>query len=152
MRLPPRIHFSGRAMCLSWRAVAGFTLIEVLVAVAIAGIALASLTAAIRTGLGNAEAAEQYNEAAHRAQSRLDTVGIVMKLTPGEQSGDDGGGFSWRVRISAPQSHPMPPRATDPRPPALYDVEVTVSWRNRGAERSVIIHSQRLGAAVADNA
>jgi general secretion pathway protein I len=132
------------------RGGAGFTLIEVLVAVAIAGMALASLAAAMKTGLGNAEAAEQYTEATHRAQSRLDTVGIAIPLTPGEQSGDDGGGFAWRVRISPPQVHQTaPPRATDPRPPALYDVDVTVSWRNQGAERSLVIRSQRLGPPVA---
>jgi general secretion pathway protein I len=131
---------------------AGFTLIEVLVAVAIAGIALASLSAAVRTGLGNAKAAEQYNDATHRAQSRLDMVGSAIPLTPGEQSGDDGGGFAWRVRISPPQTHTAPPRANTPPLPALYDVEVTVSWGNRGSGHSVVIHSQRLGRPAANDA
>ena len=74
-----------------------------------------------------------------------------MPLAAGEQSGDDGDGFLWRVRVSAPQIHPTAPRATDPRPPALYDVEVAVSWRSRGAPREIVIHSQRLGRPVADN-
>jgi hypothetical protein len=79
-------------------------------------------------------------------------VGSAIALTPGEQSGDDGGGFAWRVRISSLQAHAVPPRVNAPPPPALYDVEVTVSWRDRGSGHSVVIHSQRLGRPVANDA
>ena len=51
------------------RPAAGFTLIEVLVALAIAALGLGALMAAAGTGLGNATLADQYIEATRRAQA-----------------------------------------------------------------------------------
>lgn len=128
------------------RRSAGFTLIEVLVALAIAGLGLAALVAVTGTGLGNVDLATKYIEATRRAQSRLAMVAVSQPLVAGEQSGDDGGGYSWTTRISAPVVRAVVAGA-DPAP-ALFDVEVEISWRNGSQKRSVSIRSERLGAAV----
>ena len=47
----------------------GFTLIEVLVALAIAGMGLAALLVAVNQGLAGVGSADQYIEATRRAQS-----------------------------------------------------------------------------------
>jgi general secretion pathway protein I len=86
----------------------GFTLLEVLVALAIGALALGALGALVSEALGNVGHAEEYIEATQRAQSRLEQVGTALPLTPGEQSGSDGGGFSWTVAISPPHIHVAP--------------------------------------------
>jgi general secretion pathway protein I len=121
----------------------GFTLFEVVVALAIAAMGLGALMAATSQGLGNAQLADRYIEATRRAQSRLAELGKATLLVPGVQSGDDGGGFSWRVRIAPPATHDAPPANGVPAL-ALYTVEATVSWQSGGASRSVSLQSLRL--------
>jgi len=120
-------------------AASGFTLIEVLVALAIAALGLGALMIAASQGLGNLRTADNYIEATRRAQSRLATVGTELKVEEGDWSGDDGGGFSWRV-----QAHPVP--GTDEKAPFIpYDILVTVAWSSEGKAKSVSLQSQRLG-------
>jgi general secretion pathway protein I len=123
---------------------AGFTLIEVIVALAIAALGLGMLMMATGTGLTNATAAGETIEATLRAQSHLAALGTLTPLHPGVQSGDDGGGYFWRVAISQPVSHASAADA-DETPPALYSILVTITWRSGLASRSVSLRTQRLG-------
>ena len=123
-------------------AQSGFTLIEVVVALAIAAMGLSLLMAAASTGLGNAHLADQTIEATRRAQSRLAEVGTTSPLDPGLRSGDDGGGFSWRSRISSPVLHGSRP-AGGSKVMGLFTVEVTISWRSGNSIKSVSLQSKR---------
>ena len=122
----------------------GFTLIEVIVSLAIAALGLGMLMMATGTGLTSASAADETIEATLRAQSHLDALGSLTLLRPGIQSGDDGAGYSWQVAVSQPVSHA---NAADPAetPPALYSILVTISWRSGLSSRSVSLRTQRLG-------
>jgi general secretion pathway protein I len=124
----------------------GFTLIEVLIALAIAALGIASLIAATGTGLGNVDVAARVIEATRRAQSRLAAVGISAPLLPGELSGSDGDDYAWTTRISSPLIHTAVAGA-DPTP-ALFEVEVEISWYDGPRRRSVSLRSERLAAAV----
>lgn len=122
-------------------AASGFTLIEVLVALAIAALGLGALMVAASQGLGNLRTADNYIEATHRAQSRLATVGTELAVKDGDWSGDDGGGYSWRI-----QAHPVP--GTDAKAPFIpFDIVVTVAWSSEGKVKAVSLQSQRLGPA-----
>src|SRR5262245_59527729 len=90
---------------------AGFTLIEVIVALVIAGLGLTLMLGAVSQGLNNAGTADRYLEATRRAQARLAEIGVTSPLKPGMQNGDDGGGFYWQTEISEPLIQRMPARA-----------------------------------------
>src|SRR4030088_3809545 len=75
----------------------GFTLLEVVVAVSIAGLALVGLFKAGSTGLFAANTAGRVEEAVERAQSHLAAFGRASDVFAGEIEGDDGGGFHWRL-------------------------------------------------------
>jgi general secretion pathway protein I len=124
-------------------AEAGFTLIEVLVALAIAALGLGALMAAAGTGLANSGVADRYIEATRRAQSLLALAAAAAPLQPGERSGADDDGFAWRIRVSAPVLHAAVKGATADRLPGLYAIEVTVTW-SAGSTRSVSLRTQRL--------
>lgn len=126
------------------RGDAGFTLIEVLVALAIAALGLSALMAAAGQGMRNVTVANTYLEATRRAQTRLDIVGVIAPPVAGERFGDDGGGFTWRVRLS-PVGDRAPPKGSDKEPLTLYDVTVTIGWKSGAASKSVTLQSQRLG-------
>jgi general secretion pathway protein I len=114
----------------------GFTLIEVLVALAIAALGLALLVAATGSGLQNVTIADQYIQATSQAQSRLAQVGRVIPLKKGNYFGVEGNGLHWRVQIAAPMSR-------SGSAPALYPVAVTES-SGEGQTRASL-YSERVG-------
>lgn len=119
-------------------------MIEVVVALAIAAFGIAAIVAASRGGLSNASLAQRYEQATRRAQTRLAEIGVLGPLTPGEQAGDDGDGFQWHSRVAPPALQPAQPAGTDGASmPALYDVEVDISWQQGGRSYRVELDSQR---------
>jgi general secretion pathway protein I len=122
---------------------AGFTLFEVVVALAIAALGLGLLLSAVSTGLGNSAVANQYTEATRRAQSHLAQLGVLEPLTPGVRSGDDGRGYSWQTRISLPIVH----AGLEEGDPGLglYTIEVSIGWQTGGQTKTVSLQSLRLG-------
>jgi general secretion pathway protein I len=126
----------------------GFTLLEVLVALAIAGLALVVLFRAGGEGLVAVDTALRAEQAAERARSHLAAVGHGMALTAGDFSGEDGGGYRWHLRL-VPIAHLRSPATSDVRPVAttLFEVEVSISWVGRGRDRAVVLKSYRLATA-----
>ena len=126
----------------------GFTLLEVLVAFVIAALALGALTQGAAGGLQSARVSGHYQEALSRAQSRLAILETAP--TPGEQRGDDGGGFNWQVNVAPIATAGRPREGIDPPRPGramLLAVTVRVSWRMDGGERAVMLATERLGPA-----
>src|SRR5450432_1037956 len=75
----------------------GFSLLEVLIALIISGIALATVFQAAGETMRATASAARHQQALSRALSHLDGAGV--NLMPGEQEGDDGGGFHWHVLV-----------------------------------------------------
>ncbi len=122
----------------------GFTLLEIVVALSIAGLALVGLFRAGSGGVLAVDAAGQVNEAIERAQSHLAAVGRISAITPGETEGDDGGGYRWRVD-ARPLAAWQVGSAAAARALTLFEVELTISWKAGGGRRSVVLSSLRLG-------
>jgi general secretion pathway protein I len=112
-------------------------LLEVLVALVIAALALAVLFGAVSGGLQTVQDADLTQQAVSRARSHLEGLAGTI-LTPGVQNGDDGGGFHWQTQISFATAAPAPKLA-------LYNLAVTISWAESGHTRQVRLDSQRLG-------
>lgn len=113
---------------------AGFTLLEVLVAFVIAALATLVLYKAGFDGAAESAVAARYQEAVARAQSRLASIGTLTALQPENLSGNDGGGFHWRVSIAALQSGGGQ---------GLYAVRVSESF----GTRQVVLATEKLGPA-----
>ena len=77
----------------------GFTLLEVVVALVIAALAVVGLFQAASGGLLAVDTAGRVEEAVQRAQSQLAAVGRSAALVQGEFTDDDGGGYHWRLRV-----------------------------------------------------
>jgi general secretion pathway protein I len=100
---------------------AGFTLPEALVALAIAGIALAVLLGAVGTGLGGAGRAALHARALSVAQSHLAALEGAVVPQSGMQEGDSDG-FHWTARVSPVLQGPEPSAAGG----ALLALDVSV--------------------------
>ena len=120
---------------------AGFTLLEVLVAFAILALSLGVLLQVFATGLRNTTVAENYSQAAMYAESILAAVGVGEPL----QEGSDGGAideiFSWRSQVSAYGDEVL--EFDDLRANA-YRVIVEVFWGESERKRSVSLETLRL--------
>jgi general secretion pathway protein I len=129
----------------------GFTLLEVMIALIIAGMAAVALFEAVGSGMHATQTASMYDQAIVRAKSRLAAATHGTSLAPGDRRGDDGGGFQWRLRV-APIANaalrPMGligPRAASTQAVVLYEVTVWIGWNDGGTERQVRLDTQQVG-------
>lgn len=129
------------------RSAGGFTLLEVLVALAIAGLALVGLFRAGSGGLFAVDTAARAEEAVQRAQSHLAAIGRDAGLIEGETSGDDGDGYRWRLRVQPLTNRQSPaPDGVSSVTTTLFNVEVAISWPGHTGDRAVVLRTLRLGS------
>ena len=122
----------------------GFSLLEVLVALLITGIAMGALFQGALGGLRAADISGRTEEALSRARSRLAALGQAGPIQPGDRQGDDGGGYRWRERVSPASARPATPGTPEL---ALYQVQLRISWGEGLGVRSVTLETRRLGSA-----
>lgn len=143
---PRRSPGSGLPRTGRGRRAAGFTLLEVVVALFLAGLALAMLFRAGSTGLYATDTAQKAEEAAERAQSHLAAIGRDVALVTGVSEGNDGGGFRWRLSVQPIASLQNRSNLGGLRvATTLYAVKVAVSWKAGGKTRRVVLVTRRLG-------
>jgi general secretion pathway protein I len=129
-------------------------LLEVIVAFIIAALALAVLYNAGMTGLRSTAAALHYGQAVARARSHLTLADHASPLMAGNWSGDDGGGYSWHLRVTPIESTSVRPitaltlaKSAD-FPLTLYAITVWISWHDADATRIVQLTTEEIGQGV----
>jgi len=129
----------------------GFTLLEVLIALIIAGLAVAAMMQAVGGGLHATRTATLYDQALVRAQSHLASATHASALAAGDFQGDDGGGFRWRLRVLPVSVVPLRPvgligpRGQSAIPVALYSVIVQIAWKEGETTRQVQLETEQVG-------
>jgi len=103
----------------------GFTLIEIIVSLAILAVALGALFQSFSTGLRATAVTDRQAAAVMLAQSLLDRIGQDIPLAAGEQAGVSDDGLRWSIAI-APSPLIAPERRAD-SPLLPFDVVVTVA-------------------------
>ncbi|CCE00698.1 type II secretion system protein [Bradyrhizobium sp. STM 3809] len=120
---------------------AGFTLVEVIVALAMLSLGLTLVMSLLSTGLSRAGMAERLAGAVSLAQSVLTQVGPVSPLRIETREGTEPGGYRWQLAI-----HPYrAASAEDSRMVELYQVSVQVGWMEGQEPRSYALSTLRLG-------
>jgi len=126
----------------------GFTLLEVVVALAIAAVALVALFEAGSGGFFAVDTAARAQEAVQRAQSHLAAVGRDAALVQGDFTDEDGGGYRWRLSVRPLATRQVPATSGNANASeTLFDVEVAISWPGHTGDRSVALKTLRLGTA-----
>jgi general secretion pathway protein I len=132
---------------MSDRIAGGFTLLEVVIALAIASLALVALFRAGGDGLVAVSTASRAEEAVQRAQSHLAALGRDEPLPEGQTEGDDGGGYRWHLRVAPMARWQRPGSVGAPAGETiLYDVEVSVSWRGNGHDHAIMLSTERIAS------
>lgn len=119
------------------RSSSGFTLLEVIVALAIMGIGFALAMELLATGLRSAKASEDYTLAVLLARQKMAETLAASSLTGSAEQGQFDGGLNWATEIQPfPQDQELPAQ--------LYQVRVRVAWPGRRGEKSVDLYTLRM--------
>lgn len=114
---------------------AGFSLLEMMVAISIMALCLGALYQAASGATRNVRAAERYAYAVELARSLLAENAMVPQNGV-NTSGETGSGFQWVVQTS-----PRDLQRTGLGDAALQDIEVSVAWYDGSKRRHVALNS-----------
>jgi general secretion pathway protein I len=119
---------------------AGFTVIEVIAALAILSLSLALLFSTMSEAIHRQQRAKTLAEASVLAQSLLARIGTEFPLRQGDAKGDFPNGFRWETEIAAYGD------ASDAQewPVAAYRVGVTIFARNQVKQPAASLTTIRL--------
>ena len=131
-------HAAARTPHSAPRGEPGFTLLEVIVALAILGIAFALAMESLASGVRSAKASEDYTQAVLLARQKIAEMVVTPSLKQFADQGEFGGGFRWVSEIQ-----PLPQDEVD-LPAQLYRVRVRVIWPGRRKEKSLDLYTLRM--------
>jgi prepilin-type N-terminal cleavage/methylation domain-containing protein len=120
---------------------AGFTVVEVIVALAIFSAGVGVLFDMISTGLRRTSGAERTVEAGSLTQSLLAEIGTEYPVVAGEHAGEFGGGYHWHLKMQAAGGA----KEQDERPVGLYEVSADLEWEEGTQRRSFRVNTLRIG-------
>jgi general secretion pathway protein I len=124
---------------------AGFTLVEVIVALAILSAGLSVLLGQISSGLLRTANAERMAEAGSLAQSLLAEVGTDLPIKAEERYGQFPNGYRWRLKMQ----HYGGAKEREEWPVGLYVISTEVEWDEGTQQRSFGLTTLRVGPKVA---
>ena len=113
----------------------GFSLLEMVVAMAVLSLCLGVLYQATGGATRNVRTDERYAYAVELARSLL-AGNSSVPLEGLSVRGETPGGFQWRTAAS-----PVSLGGAALPPGSLHTIEVAVNWRDGSTDRSVVLHS-----------
>ncbi len=119
----------------------GFSLLEMVVAIAILGLSLGALYQSVSGATRIVRSDEKYAYGVELARSLLASHERVPAAGAHDR-GETAGGFSWAVTAS-----PLTLTGTDLEPGSLQEIEVVVSWPDGLQRRRVVLNSFVAGIA-----
>jgi prepilin-type N-terminal cleavage/methylation domain-containing protein len=127
---------------------AGFTLLEVAVAMSILGLVLVTMMQVISGGLTLEYKAGELGRAVVKARALMDELMTELELRDGVEEGGDGTNMQWRrtVRLATPEEGgPLEESELDfEHEHVLRYVEVVVAWNEGGREKTYTLQSLRV--------
>jgi general secretion pathway protein I len=120
---------------------AGFTLVEVIVALAILSVGLSILLGLISSSLRQTASAERMAEAGSLAQSLMAEVGTDLSIKPEQRDGLFPNGYRWHLKM-LPYGDAI---ERDEWPVGAYTISTEVEWEEGTGRRSYALTTMRLG-------
>ena len=119
----------------------GFTLVEVIVALAILSVGLSVVLGVISGGLEQTASAERRAEAGSLAQSLMAQVGTEWPIKSEERDGQFPRGYTWHLRVQQYGTG----KEREEWPVGLYTISTEVKWDDGKERRSYELTTLRVG-------
>lgn len=127
---------------------AGYTLIEVVVAFAVLGLALMLLLGTLSNGARQVRWSADAGRATLHARSLLDDVGIAIPVETGTTRGTfDDGRYRWALAIAPYEDPDAAPTLIDPGAARLFALTLDVDWGAAGPRERLRLRTLRLRAS-----
>jgi general secretion pathway protein I len=121
----------------------GFTLIEVVIALAILGMGLTVIMELFSGGLRLGRVSEEYTKAMNYASLKMEEIANQKTIEEGENEGEFDKTFRWKAGVEKTDILPGD-KGTEFKPPAdLYHIRLSVLWKSGSKERSASIESYK---------
>jgi len=123
----------------------GFTLMEVVVSMAILGIALTIILELFSGGLRSAKISEEYTKATWYGKAKMEEMLTVQDLSEGVTEGSFDSQYAWRSEVK--KSNPklsVDDVVQTILPIDLYQIIVRVTWPSGSGQRSYEVESLRV--------
>jgi general secretion pathway protein I len=121
----------------------GFTLIEVVVGLAILGVGLMVIIELFAGGLRLGRVSEEYTKAVNYSRMKLEELALKPPAEEGVEEGEFNETYRWKIETKRIDLLPFE-RDTDFKPPVeFFHVKIDVIWKSGLKERSVGLESYR---------
>ena len=119
----------------------GFTLIEVVIALAILGMSLIMIIELFSGGLRLGRTSGEYTTAVNYARMKMEEVRLKPPIEEGTEEGEFNDSYRWQVDVKKIDILPLE-KDRDFDPPAeLFQVKINIIWKSGGKERSMGLES-----------
>ncbi|MFH1756609.1 MAG: type II secretion system protein [Pseudomonadota bacterium] len=122
----------------------GFTLIEVVVALAILGVGLIVIIELFSGGLRLGRTSAEYTQAIGYARLKMEDITLARQLTEGIEEGEFDKNFRWQLEVKKVEVLPLEEAADIGLPIELYRIKMNVLWKSGSQERSAVIESLKV--------
>ena len=121
----------------------GFTLIEVVVALAILSVGLTVIIQLFAGGLRLARVSEEYTKAVNYTRIKMEELALKPKMEEGSEEGKFDETFRWQVGVKKVDLLPMENKPELKLPVEFFQIQVKVIWKSGSKERSTSVESYR---------
>jgi len=121
----------------------GFTLIEVVVALAILGVALTVIIELFSGGLRLARTSVEYTRAITYARMKMEEIAVQQKMEEGTQEGEFDSTYRWQVETKKVDVLPIEKGIEFKAPTELFQVKVNILWKSGDREKSTRLETYR---------
>jgi len=122
----------------------GFTLLEVVIAMAILGMGLAVIMGLFSGGLRLGKTSEEYTKAANYARMKMEEISSQQDIVEGMKEGEFNNEFRWQVNVKKIDILPTEKNPDFKPPVELFQVKVNIVWKSGLKERSTSIESYKM--------
>lgn len=121
----------------------GFTLLEVLVAIAILGIGLTIVIELFSGGLRLGRISGEYTKAMNYAKMKIEEIMIKPKMVEGMEEGRLDEDFRWQVVVKKEDLLSVENQLDFKPPVDFFKIQVNIFWKSGVRERSIHLESYK---------
>jgi general secretion pathway protein I len=121
----------------------GFTLIEVVVAMALLAVGLTVIIELFSGGLRLGRTSMEYTKAVNYGRMKMEEIVVKQTMEEGSEEGKFDETFRWQIETKKVDILPVE-KGIDFKPPAeLFQVKINILWKSGLKERSTYIESYK---------